>query len=120
MKNGKAPGPDELPIEMIKLLKEHSLDALAELFNAIYRSGTIPKDWFGIPKKKRYTVRVPQWSWHEHYLSINVLTQRCLDVNKDVYACFVDYEKAFDRVRHEQLIKILREKQLVTQMPELL
>ena len=37
----------------------------------------------------------------EALFAVNVLTQRCLDVNKDVYACLVDYEKAFDRVRHD-------------------
>ncbi|XP_060531554.1 uncharacterized protein LOC132705137 [Cylas formicarius] len=30
------------------------------------------------------------------------------DVNKDIFLCFVDYEKAFDRVQHSKLMQILR------------
>lgn len=41
-------------------------------------------------------------------LSIQVLFQRCRDVNCDVYACFVVYSKAFDRVQHHKLIEILK------------
>lgn len=36
-----------------------------------------------------------------------VLFQRCRDVNCDVYICFIDYQKAFDRVRHDVLMSIL-------------
>ena len=45
----------------------------------------------------------------EALFSIQVLIQRCRDVNVDVYACFVDYEKAFDTVQHDKLITILQE-----------
>lgn len=34
----------------------------------------------------------------------------CFDQRKDVYAYFTDYEKAFDRVRHDELIEILRKR----------
>jgi hypothetical protein len=33
--------------------------------------------------------------------------QRALAVNRNIYACFVDYEKAFDRVQHEKMMKAL-------------
>ncbi|KAJ2952534.1 hypothetical protein O0L34_g6852 [Tuta absoluta] len=36
-----------------------------------------------------------------------VLMQRCWDMNQTVYICFIDYEKAFDRVQHQKLIEIL-------------
>lgn len=39
---------------------------------------------------------------------MQVLTQRCLDVNTNVYACFIDFEKAFDKVQHVKLLSILR------------
>ena len=45
----------------------------------------------------------------EALFSIQVLIQRCRDVNVDVYVCFVDYEKAFDTVQHDKLITILQE-----------
>lgn len=38
---------------------------------------------------------------------LNFLVQRCLDIHKNVYLCFIDYEKAFDKVRHEQLVEII-------------
>ena len=31
------------------------------------------------------------------------------EVQKNLYICFVDYEKAFDRVRHEEMLKLLRD-----------
>ena len=40
--------------------------------------------------------------------ALQILVQRCWDVNKDVYLCFIDYEKAFDRVQHSKLIEILK------------
>jgi hypothetical protein len=49
-------------------------------------------------------------STREALFSLNVLVQRCLDVNVDVYMCFIDYEKAFDTVRHPKLLELLQEK----------
>lgn len=37
--------------------------------------------------------------------AMQVLVQKCLDQQKDVYACFFDYEKAFDIVKHDELIE---------------
>ncbi|XP_055384420.1 uncharacterized protein LOC129614059 [Condylostylus longicornis] len=37
-----------------------------------------------------------------------VLVENCKDVQKDVFICFIDYEKAFDRVQHDKLIEILQ------------
>ena len=34
---------------------------------------------------------------------------RTLEVNKDLYVCFIDYKKAFVRVRHEAIITILQQ-----------
>lgn len=45
----------------------------------------------------------------EAMFGFQVLVQRCRDVNVDVYACFIDYQKAFDTVQHDKLIDILRE-----------
>lgn len=48
----------------------------------------------------------------EALFGIRVLVQNCRDVHKDVFLCFVDYEKAFDKVQHEKLISILRKTDL--------
>lgn len=44
----------------------------------------------------------------EAIFCLNVLTQQCRDMNVDIYACFIDYQKAFDCVNHEKLIEILQ------------
>lgn len=38
---------------------------------------------------------------------VRVLGERCLDMNRDLHICFIDYEKAFDRVQHTKLIEVL-------------
>ena len=38
---------------------------------------------------------------------MRLICERYSEVDKDIYACFIDYEKAFDRVNHEEMIKCL-------------
>lgn len=40
---------------------------------------------------------------YESYNVINVLTQRCKDINVDIYDYFIDFCKAFNIVRQEKL-----------------
>ena len=40
---------------------------------------------------------------------MRMLCERYCEVSKDIYACFIDYEKAFDRVNHESMIKCLKD-----------
>ncbi|CAK1603571.1 unnamed protein product [Parnassius mnemosyne] len=47
-------------------------------------------------------------STREALFAIQVLVQKCLDMQQDVFLCFIDYEKAFDRVLHDSLIAILQ------------
>jgi hypothetical protein len=39
---------------------------------------------------------------------LRTIAERSLEVQQDVYICFVDYEKAFDRVNWKKLMNILR------------
>ena len=39
-----------------------------------------------------------------------------LDVNKDIYICFIDYEKEFDQVNHEKMVQILNETKIEKQI----
>lgn len=41
--------------------------------------------------------------------SLQVLFQRYRDVNCNVFVCLLDYQKAFDHVRHDIMIRILKE-----------
>ena len=43
----------------------------------------------------------------EGIFSFNILAQKHLEINRDMYTCFIDYAKAFDRVHHIQLIQCL-------------
>lgn len=157
-KDGKAAGPDELPSEILKLIEEENIHSLTDLFNTIYRTGIIPREWLlsafvTIPKKHNarqctdfrtislmsHTLKIllkvihhriyktleqdiseTQFGFRdglgtrEALFALNVLAQRCMDMNQDLYICFIDYNKAFDRVRHEQLIQLLKEKNLDT------
>ena len=41
----------------------------------------------------------------ERVFYFNMLAQKHLEINKDnMYVCFIDYAKVFDRVKHLQLI----------------
>ncbi|GFO24183.1 RNA-directed DNA polymerase from mobile element jockey-like [Plakobranchus ocellatus] len=40
---------------------------------------------------------------------LRTLIERALEVQKDVYLCFIDYTKAFDRVRHDEIIAELKQ-----------
>lgn len=45
----------------------------------------------------------------EALFGLSVLAQRCRDMSVDLYACFIDFQKAFDRVKHDVLIEILKD-----------
>ncbi|XP_047482518.1 uncharacterized protein LOC125034660 [Penaeus chinensis] len=56
MKSGKAPGPDDIPSELIIALDELAIKAVTNLLNSIHDSGNIPEDmkksiYIAIPKK---------------------------------------------------------------------
>ena len=43
----------------------------------------------------------------EGIFCFNILAQKHLEINRDLYVCFIDYAKAFDRVKHLQFIECL-------------
>ena len=38
---------------------------------------------------------------------LNILTEKALEVNQDLYFCFVDHWKAFEKMKHEDLFERL-------------
>ena len=40
--------------------------------------------------------------------ALNRLIENALEIGKDIYLCFIDYEKAFDKIRHVELMRILK------------
>jgi Reverse transcriptase (RNA-dependent DNA polymerase) len=45
MKNNKAPGSDELPVDLLKVCSENGLENLTKIFNLILRTEEIPEKW---------------------------------------------------------------------------
>ena len=43
----------------------------------------------------------------EAIFCFNILAQKFIEVDQDIYTCFIDYSKAFDKVHHFQLIECL-------------
>ena len=44
----------------------------------------------------------------EGIFNLRTIRERYCEVDKNVNACFIDYEKAFDRVNHENMIERMR------------
>ena len=40
---------------------------------------------------------------------LRMLCERSIEHQQDVFLCFIDYQKAFDKVRHSQLLTILKQ-----------
>lgn len=59
-KNRVAVGPDDIPIEVLKLLEEKGIKTITKLFNDIYNEGKFPSEWLRsifipLPKKSNPT-----------------------------------------------------------------
>lgn len=44
-KKGKAPGPDGITSDIMKLIDENNIIIYVDLFNAIHKTGIIPTEW---------------------------------------------------------------------------
>ena len=52
---------------------------------------------------------VPDKGTRNAIFTLSMLMERCIEVQKDLYICFIDYSKAFDKVKHNELFNILEE-----------
>lgn len=43
----------------------------------------------------------------EGVFNLRIILEKYLEYNRDVFICFIDFEKAFDRVKHEKMIECL-------------
>ncbi|XP_042870688.1 uncharacterized protein LOC122252328 [Penaeus japonicus] len=39
---------------------------------------------------------------------VRMLSERAIEMQKDLFMCFIDYTKAFDKVQHEELLRLLQ------------
>ena len=49
----------------------------------------------------------PNSGTRDAILCYNIIAQKELEVHRDIYVCFIDYAKAFDRVKHTEVIAAL-------------
>ena len=40
---------------------------------------------------------------------LRMIAERSIEMQKDLYVCFIDYTKAFDKVKHKELIDMLQQ-----------
>ena len=52
---------------------------------------------------------VPDKGTRNAIFTLSMLMERCFEVQKDLYICFIDYSKAFDKVKHEKLFEMLNQ-----------
>ena len=154
-KNGKSPGPDDIPYELYKNGGALIVDGMTALFNCVWEEEKVPKEWNeckvtlihkgGYKSKqelKNYrpialanTVskvfsgvlneRLCKWIERERVLGeeqngfrvdrraednifvVNELIEKKRRERSKLYLCFLDIEKAYDRVNREILWKVL-------------
>ncbi|XP_063597228.1 uncharacterized protein LOC134773912 [Penaeus indicus] len=90
MKNGKAVGPDNLPIERTI---EHKLRRLVN----------ISKEQFGFMEGKSTTDAI---------FDLRQVQEKYREIHKELHVLFIDLEKAYDRVPREELYWCMREKNI--------
>lgn len=41
--------------------------------------------------------------------NVRIISERAIEHQTDMYLCFIDYTKAFDKVRHDKLFQLLKD-----------
>ena len=152
MKNGKSPGVDNLPSELIKNGGPAMIDALTVICRRIWTTKDWPNVWtqsimIPLPKKgnlkkcqnyrtislishaSKVMLRIimnrlktkaeeilaeeqagfrPGRSTAEQIFNVRLLIEKHLDHQQPLYHNFIDFKKAFDRVWHDGLWKVMR------------
>ena len=58
----------------------------------------IPEEQYGFVRGKGTTNAI---------FLLRMMSERAVEMQRDVFLCFIDYQKAFDTVRHEELLRML-------------
>ncbi|XP_068245313.1 uncharacterized protein [Palaemon carinicauda] len=120
MKNGKATGPDEIPVEVWKCLKEFEVDMLWDLMKKIHQKEKMTGMWrinFSIPmfkeKGRDQDWRRAVWIYARQKhggckLCTKALGGEYREGQKELHIVVIDLEKAYDRV---MIWRCLRERE---------
>ena len=50
----------------------------------------------------------PKFVTREGIFNLRIILEKYIECNRDVLICFIDFEKAFDRVKHEKMMECLK------------
>ena len=60
-------------------------------------------------KRLHYFGFMPDKGARNAIFMLRIITERCVEMQKNVYICFIGYAKALDKVQHVTLFEILQE-----------
>ena len=149
MKNGKAVGPDDIPVEVWKCLGESALKFLTKLYNRTMESERMPDEWRDsvlipifknkgdvqscsnyrgiklishtmklweriVEKRLRSDLKfsnqsyvfMPGKSTTDALFALSVLMEKYREDQEELHCVFVDLEKAYDKVLHENVWRV--------------
>ena len=99
----KKQGAIECELHRTISLMSHMMKIILNILMMRTRSKLSPE--FG---KEQYGFREDTGTRNAIFM-LRMLTERAVEMQKNVYVCFIDYTKAFDKVRHEELMNMLQD-----------
>ena len=135
----KATGADAIPAELLQYMGNDGINPMTKIINNYYNTGELPEDFLSttfitIPKvsgtqncNEHRTISLISHASIENRLGdsqlgfrkgrgtrdgicqLRFMSERLIEKNKKLFVCYVDYKKAFDKIKHVALSKMLAE-----------